>query len=204
MPVPPSTPDKHSVFDDAQALATGVLFVALGLSLFRDAGLLTGGTAGIALVLHYATDIPFGAAFFALNVPFYALAWRRMGPRFTVKTFLSVALLSFAVETLPKLWVVSAVNPWFAALGGGLLTGAGFVILFRHHASLGGINVLVLWLQDTYGLRAGAVQLGIDVCILLSALPWVAPSKLLLSVLGAVAINFALVVNHRPGRYQAV
>ena len=194
----------HSSFDDAQALVTGVLFVAIGLALFRTAGLLTGGTAGIAFVVHYATGTPFGAAFFVLNLPFYVLAWRRLGPRFTVKTFVAVALLSIAADTLPLLWDLRSVNPWFAAVGGGLLLGAGFLILFRHHASLGGINVLVLWLQDTRGWRAGHVQMAIDVAILLAAAAWVSPARLALSVLGAVAMNFALAVNHRPGRYLAV
>ncbi len=48
-------PPRHSVFDDAQGLVTGVLLVALGLALLRQVGLVTGGTAGIALVLHYAS-----------------------------------------------------------------------------------------------------------------------------------------------------
>jgi uncharacterized membrane-anchored protein YitT (DUF2179 family) len=194
----------HSVFDDVQALVTGVLFVGMGLSLFRQAGLLSGGTAGIAFVLHYALRVPLGAAFFALNLPFYWLAWRRMGLRFTVKTFAAVALLSTVIELLPRLWVLRSVNPWFAALGGGLLTGAGFVILFRHHASLGGINVVVSWLQEAYGFRAGKVQMMLDITILLAALPWVHPSRLALSVVGAIAMNFALAVNHRPGRYLAM
>jgi uncharacterized membrane-anchored protein YitT (DUF2179 family) len=200
----PAAAPAHSAFDDAQALVTGVFFVALGLALLRNAGLLTGGTAGIAFVLHYATGAPFGILFFALNLPFYALAWKRMGARFTIKTFAAGALLSLAVEALPHLWVLQSVNPWFAAIGGGLLTGAGFLILFRHHASLGGINVLVLWLQDTRGWRAGQLQMAIDVAILLAAAAWVPPGRLALSVLGAVAMNFALAVNHRPGRYQAV
>jgi uncharacterized membrane-anchored protein YitT (DUF2179 family) len=200
----PAAAPAHSAFDDAQALVTGVFFVALGLALLRNAGLLTGGTAGIAFVLHYATGAPFGILFFALNLPFYALAWKRMGARFTIKTFAAVALLSLAVEALPHLWVLQSVNPWFAAIGGGLLTGAGFLILFRHHASLGGINVLVLWLQDTRGWRAGQLQMAIDLAILLAAAAWVPPGRLALSVLGAVAMNFALAVNHRPGRYQAV
>ena len=32
--------------------------------------------------------------FFAVNLPFYWLGWRRMGARFTLKTFAAVALLS--------------------------------------------------------------------------------------------------------------
>jgi uncharacterized membrane-anchored protein YitT (DUF2179 family) len=95
------------------------------------------------------------------------------------------------------------VAPGFAAVAGGLLVGVGFVILFRHRASLGGLNVLVLWCQDRFGWRAGWVQLGLDATILLCAWPWLDGSRLALSVLAAVAMNLALAVNHKPGRYLA-
>lgn len=186
-----------------QGLVTGTLFVALGLTLFRAAGLLTGGTVGIAFVLHYATALSFGVLFFATNLPFYALAWSRMGRRFTLKTLAAVSLLSILSEQLPH-WVrIGSVQPWFAALGGGLLLGAGFVILFRHHASLGGLNVLVLWLQERFGWRAGVTQMGIDALILLAAAPWLDGPRAAWSVVGALAMNFALAINHRPGRYTA-
>ena len=195
--------DRHSWFDDAQGLAIGTLFVALGLVLLRHAGLLTGGTAGIALVLHYATGWRFGVLFFALTLPCYGLAWRRMGPRVTLKTFAAVALLAALSEALPQWLQLGAVAPLFAALGGGLLIGTGFIILFRHQASLGGLNVLVLWLQQRFGWRAGWVQMGIDCTILLGALPWLTLQQGALSVLAAVAMNFALAINHKPGRYTA-
>ena len=200
----PAAPPGHSWLEDAQALATGTLFVALGVTLFQQAGMVTGGTAGIAFVLHYATGWPFGAAFFVLNLPFYALAWKRMGRRFTIKTFTAVALLALLTGWLPHWLVLQQVHPLFAAIGGGLLAGAGFLILFRHQASLGGLNVLVLWLQEHRGWRAGKVQMGIDLAILLAATPWLDARRLGLSVLGALALNFALAVNHKPGRYVAV
>lgn len=209
---PPATDDTaaaerlqhHSGLEDVQAVVTGTLFVALGIALFRHAGLVTGGTAGIAFVLHYAMGWPFGAAFFVLNLPFYVLAWQRMGRAFTLKTVVAVTLLSLLSELLPRWLVLQQVHPLFAALGGGLLIGAGFLILFRHHASLGGLNVLVLWLQERFGWRAGKVQMAVDVAILLAAAPWVDATRLALSVLGAVALNFALAINHKPGRYMAV
>lgn len=194
----------HSGLEDVQAVVTGTLFVAIGIALFRHAGLVTGGTAGIAFVLHYAMGWPFGAAFFMLNLPFYVLAWQRMGRAFTLKTVVAVTLLSLLSELLPRWLVLQQVHPLFAALGGGLLIGAGFLILFRHHASLGGLNVLVLWLQERWGWRAGKVQMAVDVAILLAAAPWVDAPRLALSVLGAVALNFALAINHKPGRYMAV
>ncbi len=194
-------PPPHSRVDDAQGLVTGTLVVALALLLLRQAGLVTGGTAGIALVLHYASGLPFGLAFFGINLPFYVLAWRRMGRAFTLKTLAAVALLSALSELLPRLMSLQAIDPVFAALGGGLLAGVGLLILFRHRASLGGLNVLVLWLQERRGWRAGRVQGAVDVAILLAAAPWLSTGQLLLSVLGALALNFVLAANHRPGRY---
>ena len=47
---------RHHLHDDAQALMTGTLFVALGVLMFNHAGLLSGGTAGLALLVHYATE----------------------------------------------------------------------------------------------------------------------------------------------------
>ena len=87
---------------------------------------------------------------------------------------------------------------------GGFLVGAGLLMLFRHHASLGGINVLVLWLQQRFGWRAGAVQMGIDCLIVVAALAIVPPVLVAISVLGAVALNLVVAVNHKPGRYLGV
>ncbi|NDY92218.1 YitT family protein [Ideonella livida] len=200
---PQASPQRHTLFEDLQGLLTGTLFVALGLLLFRHAGLVTGGTVGLAFLAHYASGLPFGALFFALNLPFYWLAFRRMGARFTLKTLAAVTLLSALTETLPRWMHLDALNPVFAAVAGGLLVGAGFIILFRHRASLGGLNVLVLWLQDRFGWRAGVVQFLFDATILLASAPWVDLQRMALSVLAAAAMNFALAVNHKPGRYIA-
>ncbi|WIV99697.1 YitT family protein [Kinneretia aquatilis] len=192
---------RHSPLEDVQAIVTGTLFVALGVALFKQAGMLTGGTVGIAFLLHYASGLPFGALFFCINLPFYWLAYRRMGLPFTLRTIAAVSLMAVLAEVLPHWLKFAELNIWFAAITGGLLIGAGMLILFRHRASLGGLNVLVLYLQEKRGWRAGYVQAGLDGLILLSALAFVAPERVGLSLVGMVAINAALAINHRPGRY---
>ena len=84
------------------------------------------------------------------------------------------------------------------------LYGAGLLMLFRHRASLGGINVVALFLQERLGWRAGQVQMVLDVLILLAAFGVTDPWRVALSVLGAVVLKLALAINHRPGRYMAV
>ena len=198
-------PARHTLFEDAQALVTAALFVALGVAMFAHAGLLTGGTAGVAFLIHYATGWRFGIVFFLINLPFAWFALRAMGWRFTVKTFVAVALLSAFTEMLmPFVVRFDALQPLYAAVMGGCLIGAGLLMLFRHHASLGGLNVLVLWLQERRGWRAGKVQMAFDCLIVVAAFAIVEPALVLLSVVGAVALNLVVAVNHKPGRYLGV
>ncbi len=201
---PTEAPSEHTLFEDVQALVTAALFVALGVGMFAHAGLLTGGTAGVAFLVHYATGWRFGPVFFVINLPFAWFAVRTMGWRFTVKTFVAVALLSVFTEALPLVVRFDWLQPIYAAVMGGFLIGVGLLMLFRHHASLGGLNVLVLWLQQRYGWRAGAVQMGIDCLIVVAAFAIVDPTRVAISVLGAVALNLVVAVNHRPGRYLGV
>ena len=192
---------KHSRSEDALAIVSGTLLISVGIAFFTTAGLLTGGTAGLAFLLHYATGIGFGPLFFVLNLPFYWLAWRKLGVAFTVKTFIAVALLSALTTLQPQLLAFASLQPVYAALVGGLITGTGFLILFRHKCSLGGVGVLARWLQDRFGWRAGQVQMGVDCAIVLLALVSIEPMRVVYSIIGAVALNIVLAINHRPGRY---
>lgn len=206
MPTSPRPPVAvpHNLFEDILAILTGTLLVSLGVALFNQAGLFTGGTAGLAFLIHYAIDYSFGSVFFVLNLPFYWLAWKRMGWRFTLKTFISVGLVSVMSGLHPKMVQLSQLTPFYVALIGGSLMGVGFIVLFRHQASLGGINILTLYLQEKHGLRAGKIQMGIDLCIVLASFLVVSPIAMLASILGAIVLNLAIMLNHRPGRYLAV
>jgi len=195
---------SHKPHEDVQALLTGTLFVALGVVMFRHTGLITGGTAGLAFLLHYATGWNFSLVFFAINLPFYGLALKRMGWVFTLKTFTAVALLALFAQWIPYGITFGELSTGFAAVAGGLLMGAGMLMLFRHRASLGGFNVLVLYLQERFGWRAGHVQMAFDCAIVLAAFAVVDGMQILWSVLGAVVLNMTLAINHRPGRYMAV
>ena len=93
----------------------------------------------------------------------------------------------------------------FIAVVGGLMSdmSVGMLILFRHGASLGGLNVLVLRLHDRFGWSTGKVQLAFDAAIVLAGGAFTADLRRLgLSVLAVGTLNLVLVWNHRKGRYQ--
>ena len=166
-----------------QALLVGTLFVALGV-LFRHAGLLTGGTAGLAFLLHYATGWNFSLVFFCINLPFHVLAWHRMGRTFTFKTVGAVTPAVGVCRSHSALAGIAHLATPYAAVMGGLLAGTGMLILFRHRASPGGLNVLVLLLQEKRGWRAGHLQMGLDCAIVLTAMAFVPWQQLAWSVVG--------------------
>ncbi|WP_434457618.1 YitT family protein [Stutzerimonas urumqiensis] len=195
---------RHLPVEDVLALVSGTALVALGISLYAHAGLLTGGTVGLALLLDYGLDWSFGMAFFLVNLPFYGLALWRMGWRFTLRTVCAVGLVSLFAELTPGWLAIAGLNDLYAALFGGFVMGLGLLMLFRHRASLGGVNILALFLQERFGLRAGLFQMGVDGGILLAAILLVPADRVLLSILGALALNLVLAINHRADRYRGI
>lgn len=202
-PMPSVGTPSHTLIDDLQALLVGTMLVSLGVAMMGKAGLITGGVAGLCLLLHYVTGISFGKIFFALSLPFYAFAIRRLGWRFTLKSLVAVLLFVLASDLLPRAMQLARIDALYAALMGGILVGAGLLVLFRHQASLGGFNVVCIFLQERFGWRAGLVQLAIDALILVVSLGVIAPAAWGLSLLGTAVLNLTLAVNHRPGRYLA-
>jgi uncharacterized membrane-anchored protein YitT (DUF2179 family) len=192
---------RHTPLEDIHALLIGSSFIAVGLTLLKTAGLVTGGVAGVALILSYLTDWPVGTVFLVLNIPFYILAQRALGWMFTLKTLVTNLLLAGLALGMPHWLKITGVDPVFAAVFGGTIIGMGILALARHRSSVGGVGVLALYLQEKRGISAGKVQMVADCLIVAAAFAVIDPTKLLLSILSAVALSVVIIANHRPGRY---
>lgn len=194
---------SHTLIEDAQGLAAGVTMAAVAVTILTHLGLITGQTAGLAVLLSYLTGWPFGVLFFALNLPFYWFGYRRLGLAFTAKTFVAVAALSLMSALVPGWLSFATLNPVFGALLAGLLSGAALLAIFRHGGSLGGIGILGLWLQDRTGFRAGHLQLAFDAALFIAALFILPPLIVAFSFAGALATNLVIAINHRREWYVA-
>jgi len=194
-------PRQHTILEDGFAILIATTIMAIGIALYTEATLITGSTAGIALLISYATGVSFGILFFCINLPFYLLAFLRMGLPFTIRTIASVLLLSVLTSLVPQWMDISSVNPVFAALAGGGMIGLGILFLFRHRSSVGGVSILGLYLQENFGLRAGYFQLAVDSAIMVVALFVIPLDRVLLSLAGAIVLNVIIAINHKPGRY---
>lgn len=194
----------HSIIDDVQGIIIGSLVASFGIAIFTHMNFLIGGTAGLAFLVQYSTPLTFGPVFFVINLPFYALAIKKLGWEFTIKTFLAVFMVSFLTEMIPLIFEFGSIEPWFAAIFGGFLIGSGLLMLFRHNASLGGLNIVSIFLQEKYKISAGKFQMSVDTVIILAAFFVVDWKALAFSILASIALNIILAINHKPGRYRVM
>ncbi len=194
-------PKRHSPIEDAQGIAYGSFMAAVGVLLLTHLGFVTGQTAGLAILISYATGWGFAPVFFVVNLPFYWLGYKRLGLAFMLKSFAAVALMSVLVAVLPRGLEFGYVHPAIGAVLVGGLVGSALLALFRHGSSLGGIGIVALYLQDATGFRAGWTQLIFDICIFTAALFLRDWPTVAWSFLGALVLNLVIAINHRRDRY---
>lgn len=196
-------PHQHSLTEDAQGIAYGAGMAAFAITILTHLGLITGQTAGLAVLISYATGYGFGPVFFAVNLPFYWLGYRRMGLGFTLKTFVAVALMSGLSLMMPTWVQFQSLTPAVGAILFGAISGSALLALFRHGASLGGIGIVALIVQDKTGFRAGYTQLLFDAALFAVALTMLPLPTIAYSAFGALTVNLVIAINHRRDRYIA-
>ena len=196
-------PKHHSLVEDAQGIAYGAGMAAFAITILTHLGLVTGQTAGLAVLISYATGWGFGPIFFVVNLPFYWLGYRRLGPVFVAKTFAAVGLMSALAMLFPRWTSFAHLDPVVGAVLFGAISGSALLALFRHGASLGGVGIVALYLQDVTGFRAGWTQLLFDIAVFALALTLRDVPTVAISALGALVVNLVIAVNHRRDRYIA-
>lgn len=192
---------KHTLVEDFYGLSIGIIFIVVGLVYLKSAGIITGGIAGVALLVSYLVPIPIAILFTVVNIPFFIFSFFSMGWYFTLKTIITNIAITTLMFFIPKLLVISHINITFAAIIGGTTIGMGVLSLARHSAGVGGTGVITLWLQKNKGINAGKVQVLIDCFILLVSLSFFTLDKVWWSAVSAMCMSLMVIAWHKPGRY---
>lgn len=126
-----------------------------------------GGVSGLAVVLNYLTGISIGTWSFLLNIPLLLLALCFLGKRFTLKTLVSVAVLSFLLDYVAVYLPEYSGDALLAALFGGVLSGAGLAFVFMSGSTTGGSDILSRLLQKKHPhVSIGKILLVIDAVVI--------------------------------------
>ncbi|MBO9724707.1 MAG: YitT family protein [Novosphingobium sp.] len=192
---------RHGRIEDIYALAVGSLLIGLGLTILHSAGLVTGGMAGLALLVGHFAPLPPGLLFAALNLPFLFLALRAMGSLFTLRTVVASGGIALASVLSEHALTIEVKDPFAAAVGAGTLLGMGTLAVVRHGAGVGGVGIVTVWLQQRRGWNIGRSQILIDFAILAASSIFLPLDKLAWSATSAIGMGVVTALWLRPGRY---
>ena len=120
----------------------GAFIVAVALEMFLLPNkIIDGGVIGISMMISYITEWNLGLLIFLINIPFLILAFKSLGKKFVINTFLATVLLAVATNLTIGLKPVTG-DLLLATVFGGILLGLGVGLILRNNASLDGTEML--------------------------------------------------------------
>lgn len=160
----------------------GNIIYALSVKLFLlPAGLVTGGTTGIALAVHHVFKIPVSGFVLGFNVCMLILGYFILGKKFALSTILSTFTYPIALEVFDRLLgqTVLTEDIFLCALFAGLGIGLSLGIVIRSGASTGGMDIPPLVLNRFFKIPVSVSLYVFDIAILLLQAIFSPPEKLL-------------------------
>ncbi len=164
----------RKIFDNVRTyvvIAFGLLVISVAWTAFLLPHQISGsGVSGIAAIVFYATGVPMGYTYFAINVVLILIALKILGTGFGIKTIYGVVLSAIMLTVLQPLIPAAVVQEKFmSAIIGGMLCGTGLGIIFTRGGSTGGTDIIAMVVTKYRNISPGRVILLCDVIIISSS-----------------------------------
>jgi len=150
----------------------GSFFLALGMVGFLAPNqIATGGTAGLAIVLHYIFPIPIGVLMLLINIPLLLVSVKYLGKTFAFKTIAAILLIVLMIDGLSEFVQLGPLSniPLLATLYGGVGVGIGLGLIFKGGGSAGGGTIIAKIVTSKFDLKTGQVILLLDSIVVVLA-----------------------------------
>lgn len=152
-------------------IVLGSLFLAYGMvALFIPNALVTGGTSGMALLMHYLFHYPVGVMMMAINAPLLLLGTKFFGKHFTLRSIIAIGLTSMCIDGM-RAWMHIAPlsqDVILASIFGGISVGIGLGFILSGQASAGGSTIIAKIIASKSSIKASTVMLIIDMLIIIA------------------------------------
>ncbi|MDD2553436.1 MAG: YitT family protein [Desulfotomaculaceae bacterium] len=152
-------------------ITAGALLIALSLNtILIPYGLLAGGITGLSLIFFYLFKIPIFLSILVLNIPVF---W--WGAREISRSFFFYSLAGTVALSILQPATYGYIQPFqldmvLAAIFGGVLSGAGFGLVFRGNSSTGGTDIIAVVLRKKKGLGIGEVSFYANLLVIIISL----------------------------------
>ncbi len=165
----PRQPRKKGYFRKYFTIFIGAIIAALGLELFLIPNeVIDGGIVGISIMMQSITGYSMGLFLVLLNIPFLYLGYKQIGKSFAIATLVAICFLSFWSEIFDPIPPVT-VDPFLAAIFGGIIDGIGVGLIIRAGGSLDGTEIVAIIMDRKSVFSVGEVVMFINLFILSSA-----------------------------------
>ena len=154
-------------FIDMIYLTLGCAIMAIGTAVFLLPNQLsTGGFTGIATIFYYLCNFPMGTVILALNIPFFILAFFKIGKKLVIKSIIGTSLLSFFIDLFEKIPALTN-DRLLACIYGGIFIGLGLALVLKANASTGGTD-LITYIARAYKpyIKTSSIIVMVDVIII--------------------------------------
>jgi len=186
-------------------LGTGLIAFAL-YNIHIPANITDGGGLGLILLLNHWFNLPIFIVAPIIDILLYIVAIRFLGLKFLKISMLSTVVLAIFLRvfgSLPTVLPNLSEQPLVAALLGGLFVGLGAGLVFRQGGSCGGDDAFAITLSKLTKWRISMVYIIIDGCILLLSMTYIAPSRIIFSLITAVTSSIVLDLTCSAGKKKA-
>ncbi len=137
---------KEFLADTLVFILGGILYsVAVNCFLSRN-NILNGGFTGVATILNFLFNLPIGTVIFIMNIPVFAVAFKKLGARFVLRTVWATLINSTLID-IGVLLPVYQNDLLLSSLFGGALTGIALGIIFIRNATTGGVDIIAKLIQ---------------------------------------------------------
>jgi uncharacterized membrane-anchored protein YitT (DUF2179 family) len=131
----------------------------------------TGGVTGIGAIVYFATSIPVGLTYFCINAVLLTISIKILGFKFSVKTIINVAILTFLLSLFQSIFKEPLVKgePFMSCILGGVMCGIGLGLVFNFKGSTGGTDIIALIIHKYRNISIGKGLLICDLLIICSS-----------------------------------
>lgn len=137
-------------------LTLGPFIAAFALEVFLvPNNIIDGGIVGISIILSYLTKTNLGLLIFLINIPFFFLAFNKIGKKFVIQTFYAIGILSLAINFLTSHHLPVTHDLLLSTVFGGIILGTGVGLVLKHEGSLDGTEIMSLVLSKKFGFSVG-------------------------------------------------
>ena len=163
---------KSFYLKDYSMIFAGLILYALGLTGFLLPNkIVTGGLAGITVLIKSTTDIPLWVSYLSINAVLLIVAWKIVGKSFVIKTVISVGVLTFLLR-YGEIYITRPIihaDPLLSSMIGAMFCGAGLGLVYSVNGSTGGTDIIGAVVTKYRHVSMGRVLLLVDILIIASS-----------------------------------